>query len=189
MARLSRVYIDNACYHITVRGNRKKQVFLDEIDHLRCLHIIRKAKKVYGTPIYAYCLMPNHIHLLIDPHDSRKISSFMHWVNRGYTAYFNSRYTTVGHLWQGRFQSRPIIKGAYLINCATYIEMNPVRANIVKNPEDYAWSSYRERCFGNKNDSGILDEIEIEYSEKVAGTALICKMGTGCKLISKTVQE
>ena len=97
----------------------------------------------------------------------------MHWLNRGYTAYFNAKYNKAGHLWQGRFKSNPIIKGQYLINVATYIENNPVRANMVNDPEDYTWSSYRERClFENKN---LLDPITLDLSVE---TPLNTKLGT-----------
>ena len=115
--------------------------------------------------------MPNHIHLLIDSTSSRNISKFMHWLNRGYTAYFNTKYELVGHLWQGRFISKPIIKGYYLIHCATYIETNPIRANLANDIASYEWSSYKERCL--LSNSRIIDVMKIEYSEEVARTALI----------------
>jgi putative transposase len=87
------------------------------------------------------------------------MSKCMQSLNRGYTAYYNNQYQMVGHLWQGRFKSKPILKGAYLINCATYIEYNPVRAGIVQDPANYLWSSYRERCLIAQKD--MLDEIRV----------------------------
>jgi len=86
----------------------------------------------------------------------------MHWINRGYTAYFNAKYDKVGHLWQGRFKSNPIVKGQYLINAATYIENNPVRAGIVNDPANYKWSSYKERCL--LAERNILDPLKMDCS-------------------------
>jgi len=139
--------------------------------------MLKKALKKYSVALYAYCLMPNHVHLLIEPKDVHGMSKCMHWVNRGYTAYFNAKYEKVGHLWQGRFKSKPIIKGRYLINCATYIECNPVRANLVEDPLDYQWSSYKERCL--LTDKSILDVITVDsQKEALAGTGLISDLRT-----------
>lgn len=162
MPRCSRAFIDYACYHITTRGNQQQDVFNVDADYKRYLAMLVKAKRKYDISLYAYCLMTNHIHLLIQAHLSRNISSFMHWLNRGYTAYFNAKYSKVGHLWQGRFDSRPILKGQYLINVATYIENNPVRAGVVDDPADYEWSSYRERCLLSKG--SILDPMRMDLS-------------------------
>lgn len=157
MSRGSRVLIENVCYHIITRGNQKQRVFLDKEDCGRYLGIVRKAKRRYGTSLYCYCLMPNHVHMLIEAKEVKNIAKFMQWVNRGYTAYFNSKHSKVGHLWQGRFTSKPIIKDQYLIHCANYIEGNPVRADMVGDIADYEWSSYRERCIASGKD--LLEEL------------------------------
>jgi len=157
MPNVTRLLIENACYHVTTRGNRKQKVFKTEKDYLRYLAMLKMAKKKYGVYLYAYCLMPNHVHLLIELARVKDISKFMHWLDRGYAAFFNCEYKKVGHLWQGRFKSKPIVKGRYLINCAEYIEANPVRAGLVREIADYRWSSYRERCLSAKKD--MLDEI------------------------------
>jgi len=160
MSRLSRVFIDNACYHIITRGNRKQEVFKNDGDFEVYLHILKKAKKRYKILLYAYCLMPNHIHLLVGPKLAQNISLFMHWVSRGYAAYFNTKYETVGHLWQGRFKSKPIMQNEYLINCATYIENNPLRASLIDDIIKYRWTSYAERCLSSKKI--MLDEIQLD---------------------------
>ena len=162
MARISRSFIDNCCYHVYARGNEKKSIFLDEQDYSHYLTLLKKAKIKYNILLYAYCLMPNHIHLLIDAKIGKNISMFMHWVSGGYTAYFNNKYNKVGHLWQGRFKSKPLLKGQYLLNCATYIEANPLRANLVSEMSEYSWSSYRERCYFF--DHKLLDEILVNCS-------------------------
>jgi len=117
--------------------------------------------------------MPNHLHLLVQVQHAKNISKFMHWLNRGYTAYFNAKYGKVGHLWQGRFKSNPIVKGQYLINVATYIENNPVRAGIAHDPVDYIWSSYKERCLLERKK--LLEFIPVDLS---VGTLLNAKTGT-----------
>jgi hypothetical protein len=114
--------------------------------------------------------------MLINSERSKNISKFMHWLNRGYTAYFNTKYSVVGHLWQGRFISKPIVTGYYLIHCATYIEANPVRGRLIDDIASYRWSSYQERCLiSNFN---IIDQMRVEYSEEVAGTVLRSNSGT-----------
>lgn len=160
MPRPTRSFIDHGCYHIITRGNQKQLVFYKEKDYKFYLSIVKKAKVKYNINLYAYCLMPNHIHLLIESAFARNISSFMHYINRGYTAYFNCDYNKCGHLWQGRYKSRIIIKGQYLIHCSNYIEANPVRAKIAIDIADYPYSSYRERCYLSKNK--FLDEFCIE---------------------------
>ena len=159
MSRSSRIFIDNACYHIMVRGNQKQKIFYDQKDYTRYLRIVKSSKKKYNILIYAYCLMPNHCHLLIDAAISKNISKFMQWINRGYTAYHNAKYNKSGHLWQGRFKNKPITKGQYLISCATYIEANPVRTGLTNDIAEYPWSSYTERCYLCRQ--YLLDEIKI----------------------------
>jgi len=103
--------------------------------------------------------MPNHTHLLIETESSHDMSKFMQWLNRGYSAYFNASYNTVGHLWQGRFISKLILKDQYMMHCANYIESNPLRTKVrmVDNISDYKWSSYKERCL--YSEATMLDEI------------------------------
>ncbi|MBC8473874.1 MAG: transposase [Candidatus Omnitrophica bacterium] len=163
MPRVPRTFMDYPCYHIITRGNQRQTVFMNEKDYTVYLGILKKAKRKYRILLYAYCLMPNHVHLLIESLSSLNMSKFMQWVNRGYSAYFNQVYRTSGHLWQGRFISKPILKDQYLVHCANYIESNPVRARIVENIADYKWSSYKERCLSSEPD--LLDEIRGHFEE------------------------
>jgi len=159
MPRLARAFMDHSCYHIITRGNQRQRVFMRDKDYIRYLEILKKAKQRYDILLYSYCLMPNHVHLLIETESSHNMSKFMQWLNRGYSAYFNASYKTVGHLWQGRFISKPILKDQYMTHCANYIESNPLRVKIsmVDNIADYKWSSYRERCLSSE--VAVLDEI------------------------------
>jgi len=109
--------------------------------------------------LYAFCLMPNHVHLIGEPKKIVNLAKFMHGLNRSYTAYFNEKYNKVGHLWQGRFKSRIVARDDYLITCLNYIELNPVRANLAKTAQDYAWSSYRERVITEDAFFRIVDNL------------------------------
>jgi putative transposase len=152
-----RVLIENAAYHVTTRGNHKKKVFYEDADYIKFLGYLKRYKNKYDIRVYAYCLMPNHIHILAAPKDKDKLKKIMHCLNLSYCKYFNLKYGKNGHLWQGRYKSNVILQDQYLINCATYIEMNPVRAKLCARPEDYKWSSYRYRALGKKD--GIIDDF------------------------------
>ena len=155
MPRSARVLLDNACYHIIARGNQKQVVFFEEVDYEKYLQLLRKYKLKYRFKLYGYCLMNNHTHMIIDPKEPREISKIIQGLNLSYSIWFNTKYDKVGHLWQDRFKSMVIQKDEYLISCINYIEANPVRGNMVNNPLEYPWSSYKERVFEMNN--GILD--------------------------------
>ena len=161
MSRGPRLIVDGACYHIMARGNRKQNVFMVDEDYQRYMDILKRYKKKYKFMLYGYCLMPNHVHIIGEVSgDGKNLSKFMHALNMTYAGYFNDKYEKVGHLWQGRFKSRVIVKDKYLIDCINYVELNPVRAELVESPHEYMWSSYRERnmiepCFK------ILDDLSL----------------------------
>lgn len=155
MPRSARILLENTSYHIIARGNQKQEVFFETVDYERYLQLLKKYKLKYHFKLYGYCLMNNHIHMIIDPIQSHELSKVMQGLNLSYSIWFNAKYDKIGHLWQDRFKSVVIQKDEYLLTCINYIEANPVRGNIVKNPFDYSWSSYRERILDIKN--GILD--------------------------------
>lgn len=154
-----RLLLKNACYHIITRGNQNQRVFLDEEDCKVYLSRLKRYKLRHGFLLYAFCLMPNHVHLIGEPKKIVDLAKFMHGLNRSYTAYFNKKYNKVGHLWQGRFRSKVVVKDDYLIVCLNYIELNPVRANMVKTAPDYAWSSYKERVIAEDASVKIVDNL------------------------------
>jgi len=154
---MKRVLVAGCCYHLITRGNQKQNIFRCDEDNLKYLHFLKKFKRKYKLRLYAYCLMPNHIHIIGEIQDTAQLSGFMHDLNRTYTLYFNNRYKQVGHLWQGRFKSKIISKNNYLIDCLNYIEYNPVRANLVRNASEYQWSSYNSRILDK--DDEILNEL------------------------------
>ena len=161
MLSRSRLLIRNACYHIITRGNQKQKVFFDTKDYIKYLLILRKYKKRFDFRVYGFCLMPNHIHLIGQPQESLNLPKFMQALSRAYTAHFNWRYEKVGHLWQGRYKSKVIVKDNYLIDCIHYIELNPVRANIVKSAGEYLWSSHQERIREKSATVRLLDQLQL----------------------------
>lgn len=154
-----RPLIDNACYHITVRGNNRQGIFKVNKDYEKYLEYVKRCKRKYKFRVFGYCLMPNHAHLVIEVDKAKKVSRVMSSLQRSYTGYFNNSYNRVGHLWQGRFKSKIVIKDRYLINAINYIEFNPVRAKLVNAPHEYTWSSCKARTLGGYDP--ILDELDI----------------------------
>lgn len=145
MSRKLRVWYENACYHITCRGNHRNDLFRDEADFGMYLELLSFALKSFvDTPyqIISYCLMDNHVHLLIRT-STRHIGDFMKRLNMSYAIYFNKKYNYIGHLFQDRFFSELVTDDTQLLEISRYIHLNPVRAKMVDFPEDYPWSSYR----------------------------------------------
>ncbi|MCZ2845921.1 MAG: transposase [Candidatus Bathyarchaeota archaeon] len=141
MPRKARKLSTTNIYHIMIRGNQKQDIFLKDEDKLKFIDILKKKKQKGEYELYAYCLMNNHVHLLIkekkDP-----ISRIMQRINISYVNYFNHEYQQVGHLFQGRFNSEPVEDENYLLSALSYIHKNPEEAFLVKNLEEYPWSSY-----------------------------------------------
>lgn len=133
------------------RGNNKNQIFKCAIDYLHFLSLIQKYKEKHPFDLYHYCLMPNHAHFLIRTKHAHSFSVFMKKLNLSYFHYYRKKYGWTGHFWQDRFKSQPVGKNSYFIQCGKYIELNPVRANIVNSPEIYPYSSFKYYVQGEKN--------------------------------------
>ena len=134
------LYTENTFYHIYNRGNDKRLIFLDTRDYARFITNIKKYEKGYGLIVYAYCLMPNHYHMLIQLGSNKgDISKFMHQCMTAYSMYFNKKYDRVGRICQSPFQASrlPTIKS--IVKIFEYIKDNPVKAGLVKASEDYRW--------------------------------------------------
>jgi len=149
MPRGPRITQVNGCYHIITRGNQKQLVFMDKLDYEKYLTLLIKYKKRYKFKLYCFCLMPNHVHLIIEVKDPSILKKFMHGLNLSYTIYFNLRHEKVGHLWQDRFKSKIIEKDAYLLECINYIETNPLRSSLVSEPTMYPWNSLNFKRLNN----------------------------------------
>jgi len=156
MARKPRIEFPGGLYHVITRGNRKERIFLDDPDYRRYLNLLEHYRKRYKFLLYAYTLMPNHTHSLIEQNET-PISRIMQGINQSYTQYFNKKYKKVGHLFQGRYKALLCDKDKYLLALIRYIHLNPVRARIVESPDDYAWSSHNiylgkiKQDFADKN--------------------------------------
>ncbi len=142
MARPLRIEYPFAVYHITSRGNEKKNIFLDDKDRISFLDILSKVVKKYNWLCYSYCLMNNHYHIVIETPDGN-LSKGMRQLNGVYTQIFNKRHKRIGHLFQGRYKAIIIQKQSHLLEVCRYVILNPVRAQIVNDPADYKWSSYK----------------------------------------------
>ncbi len=138
-----RFCFDGALYHVTARGNNREPIFLDERDYRQYLRLLRQYKDRFQFTLHAYALMPNHVHLILEPAVETTVSRVMQCLTIAYTKWFNRRYRRVGHVFQGRFHSKLIDKETYLLVASRYVHLNPVRANLVRQPADYPWSSYR----------------------------------------------
>lgn len=143
MPRVARLKSEFSTYHIILRGNERKDIFLDTGDKEHFLRTLSAMKGKYNFHIYAYCLMDNHLHLILYD-NGNDISMIMKSINLSYAVYFNKRYKRVGHLFQDRFRSEIVDTDKYLLELSKYIHNNPVKAGIVKDPRDYPWSSFPE---------------------------------------------
>ncbi|HEC98726.1 MAG TPA: hypothetical protein ENI58_11370 [Nitrospirae bacterium] len=141
MARKARIEFEGALYHVITRGNQRQKIFKDKYDLLKYLEILADYKKRYNYYLYAYILLNNHIHLLIETRET-PLSKILQGINQRYTMYFNRKYKTAGHLFQGRYKAILCEKDSYLLSLIKYIHHNPVRARIAKTPAEYKWSSH-----------------------------------------------
>ena len=147
MARIARVVAPGVPHHITQRGNRRLQTFFCRGDYQEYLKLMAQWCSHWKVDIWAYCLMPNHIHLIAVPSSKEALAGAIGEAHRRYTRWVNLRQGWSGHLWQGRFSSFPMDE-AHLYIGARYIELNPVRAGLVKKPWEYPWSSAKAHIRG-----------------------------------------
>lgn len=172
MPRRKRIRIPGALYHIFNRGVEKKNIFLDETDRIKFLDLINTTLKNFNFKIYAYVLMPNHFHLLLEDIDGN-ISQIMKIISENYTMYFNYKYKRVGHLFQDRYKSIIVEKKFFLKDLVRYIILNPIRAGIAKNLNEYKWSSYYEYMGKNKKFHLTTTDWIYSYFNKDKNKAII----------------
>ena len=138
-------------HHIIERGNNRERVFRDPTDYEKYFFFLSKYSEEKEVPVLAYCLMPNHIHLLVRPSDEEALAKIMQGITLCYSKYFNEANGRTGRLWECRYHSTVIDGDRYLWTVSRYIENNPVRAGIVKRPEEYPYSSARAHILGTKD--------------------------------------
>ena len=142
MARSPRLFASGLLYHVIVRGNQRRKTFRSAADYQAYLDRLEKYRVRYRLRIYAYCLMPNHVHLLVET-GSTPLAKFMQGLQQSYTQYFNWRYGKVGHLFQGRYKAIICERDQYLLALVRYIHLNPVRAKLTTRPERYPYSGHK----------------------------------------------
>ena len=148
MARIARIVIPHHPHHVTQRGSRRQQVFFSDRDYQKYLDLLAKAVKTTESEIWAYCLMPNHVHLVVVPDKEDSLRAMLSSAHRNYAQYVNLREGWSGHLWQERFYST-VMDENYLLAVVRYTELNPVRAGLCERPEQWPWSSARPHLAGN----------------------------------------
>ena len=154
MARLARVILPEYPHHIIQRGNRRQDVFFCDEDYVYYLELLKHWCDIEDIEIWAYCLMTNHIHLILKPNQTSNLSKAIAETHRRYTRMINFRENWRGYLWQGRFSSYPMDLH-YLLKAAAYVELNPVKAKMVTSAWDYRWSSVHAHLSGNDPDNII----------------------------------
>lgn len=152
MPRKPRFYLPGIPVHIVQRGHSREPVFFETGDYQAYLNWLEEASKRYKCDIHAYVLMTNHIHILATPAEKKGVSRMMQYIGRRYVPYINHTYGTSGSIWEGRYKASLIHDEEYLMSCMRYIELNPVRAAMVKSPGGYRWSSYGANALGKRDE-------------------------------------
>lgn len=142
MARPPRIEYPGALYHVLARGNQRREIFHDDADRSQYLAKLAAYKQRHRFALYAYVVMTNHIHLLVETRDVA-LGKIVQGIHQSYTQYYNRRYQTVGHVFQGRYKAFLCARDTYLLELVRYIHLNPVRAKLVADPADYRWSGHR----------------------------------------------
>lgn len=177
MARLLRVEYPGAIYHVTIRGSNRRALFVDDKDRARFLDRLGEYREEYGIRIYAYCLMSNHVHLVVETPEAN-LGRFLHRLQTAYTTYFNLRHRESGHLTQGRYGAKTVEGDEYLLNLARYVHLNPVFVEGMRERDlgerrkalrAYRWSSYRR----------YLGRRESEFVEEGPLLAMMPARGAG----------
>jgi len=150
MVRLPRLVLPGLPYHVTQRGNRREQTFFEDGDYALYRKLFAEAPAKAGAEVWAYCLMPNHVHVIVVPADADGLRRTFADAHRCYTGFINARHRWTGHLWQGRFGA-VVMDEEHLGHAMRYVSLNPVRARLVDRAEDWPWSSVRAHL-GGKDD-------------------------------------
>ena len=147
MTRIARLVVPGAPHHVTQRGNRGDRTFFEDGDYQFYLELLAEAVTKAGAEVWGYCLMPNHVHIILTPADTDGVRRTFAELHRRYTKRINARNQWTGHLWQGRFGSVAMDED-HLVAAARYVSLNPVRARLVQQAQDWPWSSVRAHLAG-----------------------------------------
>jgi putative transposase len=164
MARLARIVVSAVPHHVTQRGNRRQTVFFGDDDYRAYLTFVTEHAREAGVAVWAWCLMPNHVHLMLVPPTPDALRRALSEAHRRYSRMVNFREGWRGYLWQGRFASCPLDE-AHTVAAARYIELNPVRARLAAQPEDWPWSSARAHLTGRSDGLTEIGALGIPVAE------------------------
>jgi putative transposase len=182
MPRPLRLFLPNVAAHVIQRGVDKAVCFRRDNDYILYLLHLRELSAKFGCSVHAYCLMTNHVHLLVSPSSCEAGQSMMKELGQRYSQYFNRTYGRTGPLWDGRYRSCVAESAFYVLACYRYIELNPVRAGMVRDPAAYPWSSYR----GNAN--GADDRLITPHVEFLAlGGSAASRRDSYCRLFEQAL--
>lgn len=164
MGRAPRSAVGNMVYHVLNRANGRLKIFQRRSDYQAFEKILGEVKEKQRMRILAFCLMPNHWHLILHSYDDGDLSRFMQWITTTHTQRWHASHKTVGygHLYQGRYKSFPVQQDRHFLQLARYVERNARRAGLVKTAEDWPWSSLYKRVYGKEEDKDILSSWPIE---------------------------
>lgn len=164
MSRIARAVIPGIAHHVTQRGNRRLETFFSDDDYRMYIDMLAEQCRRSGTEIWGYCLMPNHVHLIMVPAEADGLRASLGEAHRRYARAINQREGWRGHLWQERFHSFPMDE-AHLAAAARYVELNPVRARLSKRAEDWPWSSARAHLEGRDDDLCTAAPLNERYDD------------------------
>ncbi|MGE4369346.1 MAG: transposase [Burkholderiaceae bacterium] len=172
MPRRRRLSWAGVSEHVIQRGNNRQPCFFSHEDYALYSRWLRQATADHGVHVHSWVFMTNHVHLLVTPTKERAVSRMMQALGSRYVRYVNQRYKRTGTLWEGRFRSSPILSEQYFFRCQRYIELNPVRANIVETPGAYRWSSFHANARGIVTSLWTPHPSYLALAETTAGRLL-----------------
>lgn len=161
MPRVMRGLADNHIYHVSNRGNGRQSVFQNEDDYSLFVELLAGASQRHPVHILAYCLLPDHFHLLLQPEKGEDLSRWMQWLMTSHVRQFHRLHNSRGHIWQGRFKSFLVKENHHLLTVARYVEGNPVQMGLVSSAADWRWSSHCERLGKRK----LLGELPVSLPD------------------------
>jgi putative transposase len=161
--RIPRAFADGFIYHVLNRGNGKRNVFHKNEDFQTFTDFLRLSRRLYPIKVLAYCMMPNHFHMIVWPERAEELSKWMQWLMTTHVRRHHQIYGTNGHVWQGRFRSFVVQQDDHLLNLMRYVENNPVRSGLVDSALEWHWSSHAERL--GKKPRDLADSPPLELPE------------------------
>lgn len=167
MPRASRITQAGVLHHVISRGNANQDLFRDIDDYKKYLSLLKEATALHPLFVYNYALLKNTVHLLVEPKQEGALSKAMESVTREYAKYFNQKYNSIGHVFAGRFKSFAVQPDQFFLACSRYIDLNPVKHELVKEAKDYDFSGYGVLAFGHK---GEFDVDQHELYKALGGT-------------------